>query len=370
MKLNLLLIIILSVVVACRNGQQVIPHEETQVTEPDTLRHSFYLLNEGNTGMNQASLDYFSHNTGIYKRNIYNDVNPATVKELGDVGNDLQIYGGKLYAVINLSNKVEVMEKFTAKRIGQIDIPNGRYITFYKGKAYVSSYAAASGTVEGYVAEIDTTSLEITRKVTVGRQPEEMAIINDKLYVANSGGYSPPQFDRTVSVVDLNTFTEIKRIDVAINLDHMKADKYGDLYVTSRGDYYNIPSKLFVIDSKTEQIKDSFNLATSNICMKGDSAYIYSVEWSYITNKNTVTYAIINVKDETVITNSFITDGTEKQIQVPYGLAIDPVTADIYVTDAKNYILPGTLYCFSQQGKKKWSVTTGNIPAHFVFVQP
>jgi DNA-binding beta-propeller fold protein YncE len=366
-------LLILVFAVACRTGQQVVPHEDTQVADPDTLRNGFYLLNEGNMGMNLASLDYFDRSTGIYKRNIYNDVNPTAVKELGDVGNDIQIYGGKLYAVINMSNKVEVMDVHSARRLGQISIPNCRYITFYKGKAYVSSYAAALGDAsagEGYIAEIDTTTLLQTRKASVGRQPEEMAIIGDKLYIANSGGYSPPRYERTVSVVDMNTFTETKRIDVAINLNRVKADKYGDLYVTSRGDYYNIPSKLFVIDSKTDLVKDSFDIAASNICIKGDSAYIYSVEWSYISSKNTVTYAIISVKDETILTSNFITDGTEKQIKVPHGLAIDPVTEDIYVTDAKNYILPGTLYCFDKQGKKKWSVTAGDIPAHFVFLQP
>jgi DNA-binding beta-propeller fold protein YncE len=357
---------------ACRTGQQVVPHDETPVTDPDILQNSFYLLNEGNMGMNQASLDYFDSNTGIYKRNIYNDVNPNAVKELGDVGNDIQIYGGKLYAVINMSNKVEVMEAYSAKRLGQINIPNGRYITFYKGRAYVSSYAASKGDAcagEGYIAEVDTSTFEVIRKVMVGRQPEEMAIIGEKLYVANSGGYSPPNYDRTVSVVDMNTFTELKRIDVAINLNHVKADQYGDLYVTSRGDYYTIPSNLFVIDSKTDLVKDSFNIGATNICISGDTAYVCSAEWSYITNKNTVTYGIINVKDESVISKSFITDGTEKLIQVPYGLAISPKTGDIYVADGKNYILPGTLYCFDKQGKKKWSVSTGDIPGHFVFVQ-
>ena len=75
-----------------------------------------------------------------YVRNIYAERNPEVVKELGDVGNDIQIYGNKLYAVINCSHKVEVMDVRTCKRIGQVDIPNCRYIRFAKGKAYVSAY--------------------------------------------------------------------------------------------------------------------------------------------------------------------------------------------------------------------------------------
>lgn len=356
---------------ACRKGNGIIPGEETQVGEPDTLRNGFYLLNEGNMGMNLSTLDYYDRSTGVYKSNIYSQINPGATKELGDVGNDIGIYGSKLYAVINMSDKVDVLDTHSAKRIGQISIRNCRYITFYKGKAYVSSYAATIGDASagaGYIAEVDTATLQVLRTVTVGRQPEEMAIVGDKLYIANSGGYSPPRYERTVSVVDMNTFKEIKRIDVAINLHRVKADKYGDVYVTSRGDYYNIHSKLYVIDTQKDIVKDSFNLAASNLAIAGDSAYVYSAEWSYITNKNTVSYAIINVKDETKVTDNFITDGIDKEIRTPYGIAIDPENGDIYVTDAKNYLLPGTLYCFSKAGKKRWSVTAGNIPAHFAFI--
>ena len=85
-------------------------------------------------GSNKATLDYFDFTTGIYTKNMYAATNPQVVSELGDVGNDLQIYGNKLYAVLNTSGFVEVMDATTAKHIGMIEIPNCRYITFYNGK--------------------------------------------------------------------------------------------------------------------------------------------------------------------------------------------------------------------------------------------
>lgn len=360
--------------IGCRKGDNIVPPVVTPVDTATITSpvNGFYLLNEGNMGTNKASLDYYDYNTGLYKKNIYPTVNPTVVKELGDVGNDIQVYGSKLYAVINVSNKVEVMDAATAKRIGQIDILSCRYITFANGKAYVSSYA---GPVQqdphspvGYVAEIDTATLQITNKVTVGYQPEEMAVVNGKLYVANSGGYSVPNYDHTISVIDLTTFQEIKKIDVAINLNHVKADSDGDIYVTSRGDYYNIPSSLSVIDTKTDTVKKKFDIAASNLCISGDTAYIYSSIFSYLTNTWAVSYNMINVKTETLLSGNFITDGTEKTIKMPYGVAVNPVNKDIFVTDAKDYVSSGTLYCFDKTGKKKWSVTTGDIPGHFAFV--
>lgn len=359
---------------SCRKDQPVTPSVETPLQPADSLSllKGFYLLNEGNMGSNKSTLDFFDFTTGFYRENIYGEANPTVVKELGDVGNDIQVYGGKLYAVINVSNKVEVLDLATARRITQINIPNCRYITFHKGKAYVSSYA---GPVKidpnaqiGFVAEIDTVDLQIKRQVTVGYQPEEMAIVHNKLYVANSGGYRFPNYDRTVSVVDLETFTELKKIDVGINLHRVKTDRQGDLYVTSRGDYKTIPSRIYIINTTTDTVKDSLGIAASNICISGDSAYIYSVEWNWTTQRNTVSYAIVNTTTAQVVTRNFITDGTEKSIKIPYGIAVHPVSREIYVTDAKDYVSPGTLYCFDKTGKKKWSVVAGDIPAHFAFV--
>ena len=324
-------------------------------------------------GSNKSTLDYYDYATATYHRNIYAEANPTVPKELGDVGNDIQIYGSRMYAVINCSNKVEVMDARTCKRIGQVDIPNCRYIRFHGQYAYVTSYA---GPVEinpeyeqiGYVARFDTATLQINGQCLVGFQPDELEIVGDKMYVANSGGYMVPNYENTVSVIDLASFTEIKRIPVAINLHRLRADKYGQLWVSSRGDYYGTLSQLFCIDTKTDLTVDTIDIAVSNFHLDGDSLYLYSTEWSYLEMMNVVTYGIVNVRTHEIVTRNFITDGTEQNIKVPYGIKVHPVTKEIYVTDAKTYVNPGTLYCFSPEGVKLWSVRTGDIPAHFVFL--
>lgn len=376
-KISYRLIVLLALPAAfssCRKDDEIVPPTVGQVTEGVKTKFAkgFFLLNEGNMGSNKASIDYFDYETGVYSKNIYAERNPGVVKELGDVGNDIEIYGNKLYAVINCSHFVEVMDVRTAKHIKQISIPNCRYITFKGGYAYVSSYA---GPVQidpnarlGYVAKVDTASLSIVATCIVGYQPEEMVIVGDKLYVANSGGYRVPNYDNTVSVIDLNTFTEIKKIQVAVNLHRLELDKYGYIYVSSRGDYYNTPSKTLIINSKDDSVTDVLgDLPNSNMTLCGDSLYVYSTEWSYVTNSNKVTYAIVDTKQQKVVTRSFIKDGTDKSIKIPYGIAVNPETREFFVTDAGNYVTPGRLYCFNKNGIKKWEVETGDIPAHFVF---
>ncbi len=374
-KITSIFILACILLAGCREEYEVIYSSQikTSVGQENTgSLKGFYLLNEGNMGSNKASLDYFDFSTGVYHRNIYAEANPNVVKELGDVGNDIQIYGSKLYAVINVSNYIEVMDAKTAKHIGKIEIPNVRYIRFHDGKAYASSYVAPvkfdQNARVGYVAEIDTTTLQVTRTVNVGYQPEELAIANNKVYVANSGGYMFPNYDRTVSVIDLETFKEVKKIDVAINLHRIRATPYNELVVSSRGDYYNEPSKLYFIDLETEKVTGSLNMAVSNLDVVGDSAYVYAVEWSHNTQKNTITYGIFNIRTKEVVSRNFITDGTDKDIVIPYGVKVNPVTKDIYVTDAIDYVTPGTLICYNKFGKLKWKVDTGDIPGHIAFL--
>ena len=38
------------------------------------------------------------------------------------------------------------------------------------------------------------------------------------------------------------------------------------------------------------------------------------------------------------------------------------------MADARDYVSPGRLYCYGSDGKLKWDVRTGDIPAHFTFL--
>lgn len=375
MNRKLIYIALVSLLIAgCRRDEPVTPPEEEQKGEVvQNEITGFYLLNEGNMGSNKSTLDYYDYTTATYSRDIYAEANPNVPKELGDVGNDLKIYGGRMYAVINCSNKVEVLDARTCKRIGQVDIPNCRYITFDGRYAYVTSYAGpvsldASHAQIGYVARFDTAALQIDATCLVGYQPDEPAVVNGKLYVANSGGYMVPDYDSTVSVIDLTSFTETKRITVAKNLWRARADRYGQLWVSSRGDYYDTPAKLYCIDTNTDRIVDSVSMAVSALDIVGDSLYACATAWDYIEMDDVLSYSILNVRTRETVSTGFITDGTDAQIQKPYGIKVNPLTRDIYVTDAKNYVNPGMLHCYSPAGVLQWSVRTGDIPAQIAFL--
>ena len=332
----------------------------------------FFLLNGGQEGKRNSSLDFYDYDTGIYSKNLFADRNSDVMEELGDGGIDMGIYGTRLYVLVNRSGIVEVIDVRTGWHIDQIPVPNCRSIIFKDQYAYISSYGIDTeegpGSQLGCVAKIDTCSLEVINTCTVGYQPEEMAIVGNMLYVANSGGYRVPNYDNTISVIDLHIFREIQKIEVAPNLHRMEVDNYGNIWVSSRGDYYDLPPRTFVVSSENNRVIDVLDLlACTDMAICGDSLYVYSNTWNYFTQTNDINYAIVDVKTHEVVTRHFITDGTEQQLQNPYGIAVNPATREIFVTDARDYVTPGKVYCFSPEGKLKWSANTGDIPSRIAF---
>ena len=388
-KHRLLLCMVVSVVLlltSCRGDEIIFPAEYEVLPMESKELSSFaqnepigmYLLNEGNMGSNKATIDYLDFSKGIYIRNIYGERNPNVIKELGDVGNDIQVYGNRLYAVINCSHKVEVMDLHTCRRIGQIDIPNCRYIRFHGDKAYISSYVGPvsidPNAQLGAIFEVDTATLRVTHKVTVGYQPEEFEIIGNYLYIANSGGYRAPDYDSTLSVVDLTDFRQVKKIPVCVNPHRVRKDQYDRLWITSRGNHKEVQPRLVCLQPLHPTPYTLHHISPSEMVIVGDSMYFYGAHWSDETMSNQITYGFFNIQNSLPfregagVGSSLITDGTEKNIKIPYGIQVNPYTGDIYITDAKNYVSSGQLHCYSREGKRKWSVRTGDIPAHMCFV--
>ena len=367
---------------ACRQDVMIVPMEKSdpggKTQKGDIV--GMYLLNEGNMGSNKSTLDYLDLSDAVvhYYRNIYSERNPSTVMSLGDVGNDCQIYGQRLWLVINCSNKVEVARADDAVRIGKVDIPNCRYVTFKDQYAYVSSYVgtvyASSDSPLGSVYKVDTLSLQKVDSCSVGYQPEEMAIIGNSLYVANSGGYqgmTGQGYESTVSVIDLASMQEVDKVEVAPNLHHLKADKYNQLWVTARGNYMDETSSICWLEPDTNgnmKVGGHIDQPVSDLCIVGDSLYFYGSQWSEVSMTNTITYGIINVKTHQIVSTS-LSDAPEiSKIRMPYGIIVNPIHRDFYLMDAKNYVSSGELLHFLPDGTFDWKVKTGDIPAHAAFL--
>lgn len=321
-----------------------------------------YILSEGLFNMNNSTLAYYDFKTQKLETDYFLLMNQ---RGLGDTANDIKLYGSKLYIVVNVSSQIEVLDVHTGVCIKRIPLfsenniaQQPRYITFHEDKAYVCSF-------DGTVAKIDTASLQLEGFTKVGRHPDGLCVQNGKLYVSNSGGLDYPNYDNTVSVVDLATFKEIKKITVRINPYKIHADAYGDVYVVSRGNYGTIKYCLQRIDSRTDELVQTFdNLEVLNFAIEGDNAYLYSYDFY----KATAWIKVFNVRTERVERENFITDDTK--IDTPYGIDVNPVNGDVYITNAYSFTVWGDLLCFTKEGKLKFTLSNiGLNPNGTVFIQ-
>jgi YVTN family beta-propeller protein len=333
---------------SCHKDKKIVPDDK-----PAAERAGLYVLDQGNLGSPNSALTYYDYTSKTLTPDIFLSAN---AKGLGNTANDLKVYGAKMYIVVDKSGTVEVVNLKTAKSIKQVLFQNAdkssrepRSIAFYKGNAYVTLY-------DNNVAVLDTATLTVSKYIPVGRNPEQLAVSNGKLYVVNGGGLSYPDVDKTVSVIDLTTLTVTKTLQVGLNPYAVSVDSYGDVFVHSYNLYPANP-ELTIIDSKTDVVTSKTDFAGGPFTINGDVAY-------YIASDGTIkTYDVKNLKANA---SNFITDGTT--FTNAYAVVADTLTGEVFVTDAKDFNSNGLIYAFDKNGKKEYNLVTGINPGSVVFV--
>lgn len=324
----------------------------------DSLSNGALVLCEGLFQHNNSQLSYISFANQQVENNFFLNRNG---RQLGDTGNDLKRYGGKIYIIVNVSSTVEVVDAKNFESLKQISMMNGttakqpRSIAFYNGNAYVTCF-------DGYVDVIDTASLNITERIEVGANPERMAIANGKLFVTNSGGLNAPLMDSTVSVIDLSTHQELQKITVGLNPGSIERDESGDIYVVARGNYSTIPSVMSRIDSQNEIVSETFDFNISGITkFNGDFLLSY---YDFTTMESTI--GLFNTTSESMTIDEFM---SLEEVTTLYTLTYNPGTQKIYVSDAMGYTNTGYIREYDNQGNYTQSFHVGLNPSKILFYE-
>ncbi len=326
------------------------PEKET----PENSIFDIWVLNEGLWNMNNSSITAYNTNTKDRIGDYYKHANNK--RGLGDVANDILVYGSKVYVLLNGSNQINIINKNTGVSIKQISgtASQPRCIASHNGKIYVTYF-------DGSVAKIDTVSLQIEATVTTGRNPDGICVANNKLYVANSGGLDNPNYDNSVSVIDLNSFSETKKIIVRLNPTLVKADKNGNVYVVSNGNYEDVSPCLQRINSNSDEVEKTFDLAVVGFDIYNNSMYFYTYDYSTLKTS----FQILDLLKDSVVNKNFLSGSSLPQ--TPYGITINPNNGNIYLTDALDYTSTGDVYCFSSSGQKKFQFEAGIAPKKVIF---
>ena len=328
--------------------------EQSQVIA-DGSHTGVFVLSEGLFNQNNSTLSWIDFTTGQPDSwnsdagRSYDAFEKVNGRRIGDTANDLLLYGSRLYIAVSESSTIEILEASTCRSLKQIPLSSEehasqpRRMTAHKDFVYVCCF-------DGTVTRIDTLTMESDATVQVGRNPDGICCANGKLYVSNSGGLDTRNPDNTVSVIDLDTFTEVKRITVRSNPGNIYADGTG-VYVVSRGifDYgtMDYDSRLQRIDTQTDEVTATFNIPVLNMDIVDGRAWFYGYGAGG-------TIQILDLETGQILDSDFITDGT--RIQCPYAIKVEPVTRKVYVCDAIDYVTPGSLLCFSPEGRLLYQV--------------
>lgn len=328
----------------------------------DTVKYDFniWVLNEGLWNMNNSSITGYHSETKKLSSDFFMQENG---RGLGDVANDMIIYGSKAYVAVSVSSLIEVFNVYTGKSIRQIPLKNEqgvnrqvRCLASHNAKVYACCF-------DGTLLKIDSNTLTVEDIVKAGENPDGICVVNNKLYVSNSGGLNFPNYDSTVSVFDINSFKEIKKIKVAINPRLMKANNKGDLFVLSQGNYTDVPPRLQKINTKEDVLVKTYDFHASYFDVYNEFLYFY-----YIDNANSSFHLqVFNWQTETMHSNSFIKDNIN--IKTPYALNINPKDGSIFIADALDYQTKGDVYCLDKNGKLKYGFEANICPKKILFLE-
>jgi YVTN family beta-propeller protein len=333
--------------------------EEPEQVSPSVTpgSHGVFILNQGGYNTNDAGISYYNFETQEFQDDILGWT-------LGATGQDILIYGSKVYISVSGSSNITVLDVNSHQLLKRVELflPDGsartpRYLEPYNGKIYASCY-------DGTVVRLDTTQLTVEASVSVGEFPEGMAVANGNLYVANSGGKSTNGPHHTVSVIDLASFKEEKeRIHVGVNPYILKADGLGNIYLTYQGNFVDIPGGFQKIDTKDNSVHNVGNSPKQDFVIYNGFAYYYDVDYTLVST-GTIVYGKYDLKQGG--TSSIIVNSDEIQ-NTPYAIGVNPTNGDIYIADS-NWFSPGTVTIFNAQGEKTHTLSqVGMNPCKFAF---
>lgn len=348
------------------NGGGANGSDSTAVPSP-VVALGAYVLNTGNWGGNDASIQYLDFQTGKLSEDLYAAANG---EGLGDLGQDLCVYGSKIYVTVSGSSKVVIMDR-KCKVLKSIPVATEdgtpvepRYMAACEGKVYFTAY-------DGTVSRIDTTSMAIDGKLNLidaGAQtgydhPEAITSANGKLYV-NISGYSKGKW---LTVVDAASFTKLKDIEVMLNpYTQCITAEDGYVYFVSSGNYAGSPSltpdqyiygTMQRLDPETDQVEQ--------VCRA-----------TYIANAGEKMYILYSEYYMPEVARAYVRDlktGDEQEfmdmadLQSANGLAVDPASGDVYVFDVP-YGAASDVHVYGADGTYKRTFEAGMSTSKMVFV--
>ncbi|MFN8275473.1 MAG: YncE family protein [Flavobacteriaceae bacterium] len=339
--------------------------ESNSYTPKGDYDSGILVLNEGKfSDDNDAEVTYLSFDLSEVNHEIFKTENPT--QELGDVAQSIGFNGDLAYIVVNNSNKIEVVNRYTFKKVGSINsgLSFPRYIAFANGKAFVTNWNSQFGG-SGYVSVINLASNSVESTITVADNPNKIIEQNGKLYVAHN---DLGQLGNSITVIDPTSLSVSGSIAVGDRPDMMQVDDSGFLWVSCNGkSSYPVAAdenagKIVKIDLSSQTVLKTFTLSENTLHV--DNFSVYGNNLFYTVGKDVF-------KMPLTATDLPTTKAFTSSAQSIYGFAVR--NNRIYIADAKSYNENGQALIYSSGdggvaiGTLLRTIETDVIPNGFYF---
>lgn len=350
--------------------------DEPKVIDTQFLRfeHGFYVINQGNMGVLDGTLDFFKAD-GTRFESVFKTINE---KSLGDTPQRAVLYGSKLYLPVFTENKVWVLDANTARVLAEVNTNQPEAVCGANGYVFVSNN-------DGYVTRVDTTLFTASAPLAVGPNPANMTTYNNKVYVSISDGYNSGNGYANgfkVAEIDAAQFNVTRNITVGMNPGDITSDNKGNIYVVCRGDYGATPSKVWKFNVNHGEaaamcegslIAINNQQRTSRTTGKQDVLYVLNVHTDYSqwpNFSNTITSAVYNTTTGELLADNFLP--ADNLPANPIALDICPTDGTLYIcsdasTGADASTTPGYIKVYNANGAFVKTITTGVHPFGVVF---
>lgn len=313
---------------------------ESTTTPPGPTNAKFtdstlFIVSEGGFGNNNAQLDGYS----LKKDSLISKL----INPLGDIGDDIQIFGKRLYIVLENSNKILSVNPDSVADHISIQFPAGS--TPYNMAMVSSSEVWVSEFGARQIGVMNPATNSLTSSIQIDTSLSYISVFNGKAYLLTNGN--------KLEVLDIATKNVLSNkyigdypaeISIDTSRNSIIVLTYGDAFVAK-----TLP-KILWVDPATYKVTDSISIASpgfiNQIVMAGAKAFL--------------TYGSkLSVLD--LITHK-ITDLNSTQY---YKGMYDPVTNEV-ILGRGSYSAPGDVDILdAATGNVKKTFPSGILPGHF-----
>ena len=239
-------------------------NDDEEIQEPmGDYANGILVSNEGPFSNGTGTVTFISEDLSVVNNGIYKMTND---EDLGNVVQSIGFTENEAFIVANVSNKINVVNRYTFEKIASITdgLNNPRYFIEANGKGYVTNWGDTADETDDFVAIINLESYTVEGTISVVLGPEAILAKDNTVYVAHQGAWGQ---NNKVSVINTTSNELIKTLTVGDVPNSMQLDASGNLWVLASGKPAYTGDEtagvLTKINTGTNEVDNSFQFETT-----------------------------------------------------------------------------------------------------------